>query len=37
MAGEGLFDDLDAAVAWNPGDKTQADMNSTQAIAYKET
>jgi aminobenzoyl-glutamate utilization protein B len=32
MAREGLFDDLDAVLAWHPGDKTEADMNSSQAM-----
>lgn len=32
MARAGLFDDLDVCLAWHPGDKTQADMTSTQAI-----
>ena len=32
MARAGLFADLDAALAWHPGDKTRADMVSTQAL-----
>ena len=32
MAREGLFDDVDAVLAWHPGDKTQADMVSSQAM-----
>lgn len=32
MVREGLFDDLDAVLAWHPGDKTQADTTSSQAI-----
>jgi aminobenzoyl-glutamate utilization protein B len=32
MAREGLFDDLDVVLAWHPGDKTQADTNSSQAM-----
>lgn len=32
MARDGLFDDLDAVLAWHPGDKTQADMTSSQAM-----
>jgi aminobenzoyl-glutamate utilization protein B len=32
MAREGLFDDLDVCLAWHPGDKVQADTESTQAL-----
>jgi aminobenzoyl-glutamate utilization protein B len=32
MAREGLFDDLDVALAWHPSDETQADTESTQAL-----
>jgi len=32
MAREGLFDDLDVALAWHPGDETQADMTTGQAV-----
>jgi len=32
MARDGLFKDLDACLAWHPSDKTQADMNSSQAM-----
>jgi aminobenzoyl-glutamate utilization protein B len=32
MAREGLFDGLDAVLAWHPGDRTQADMLSSQAM-----
>ncbi|MBN1569440.1 MAG: amidohydrolase [Acidobacteria bacterium] len=32
MARDGLFDDLDVMIAWHPGDKTQADTNSSQAM-----
>jgi aminobenzoyl-glutamate utilization protein B len=32
MAREGLFNDLDVCLAWHPGDKIQADTQSTQAI-----
>lgn len=33
MAREGLFDDLDAALAWHPDSQIRADTKSTQAIA----
>ncbi len=32
MAREGLFDDVDAVLAWHPSDETQADMTSSQAM-----
>jgi aminobenzoyl-glutamate utilization protein B len=32
MARAGLFDDLDAVLAWHPGDQTEADTNSGQAM-----
>mgnify|MGYP000473346736 CR=1 FL=1 len=32
LAREGLFDDLDAVLAWHPGDKTEGDMVSSQAM-----
>jgi aminobenzoyl-glutamate utilization protein B len=32
MAREGLFDGLDAVLAWHPSDETQADMVSSQAM-----
>jgi aminobenzoyl-glutamate utilization protein B len=32
MAREGLFDGIDAVLAWHPGDETQADMVSSQAM-----
>lgn len=32
MARVGLFDDVDVALAWHPGDETQADTTSTQAV-----
>ena len=32
MARDGLFDDLDAVLAWHPGDETQADTVSSQAM-----
>ncbi len=32
MARDGLFDDLDVALAWHPDDKTNADMTSSQAL-----
>jgi aminobenzoyl-glutamate utilization protein B len=32
MARAGLFDDVDAVLAWHPGDETQADMVSSQAM-----
>ncbi|HEX7374811.1 MAG TPA: amidohydrolase, partial [Steroidobacteraceae bacterium] len=32
MARAGLFDDLDAVLAWHPGDQTEADMVSSQAM-----
>jgi aminobenzoyl-glutamate utilization protein B len=32
MVRDGLFDDLDAVLAWHPGDETQADTLSSQAI-----
>jgi aminobenzoyl-glutamate utilization protein B len=32
MARAGLFDGLDAVLAWHPGDETQADMDSGQAM-----
>jgi aminobenzoyl-glutamate utilization protein B len=32
MAREGLFDDLDVALAWHPSDETQADTESSQAL-----
>jgi aminobenzoyl-glutamate utilization protein B len=32
MARAGLFDDVDAVLAWHPGDETQADMISSQAM-----
>jgi aminobenzoyl-glutamate utilization protein B len=32
MAREGLFDGVDAVLAWHPGDETQADMTSSQAM-----
>ena len=33
MAREGLFDDLDAALAWHPDSQVRADTKSSQAIA----
>ncbi|MGI9246826.1 MAG: amidohydrolase, partial [Steroidobacteraceae bacterium] len=32
MARDGLFDGIDAVLAWHPGDETQADMVSSQAM-----
>jgi len=32
MAREGLFDDLDVALAWHPEDETSADTDSSQAL-----
>jgi aminobenzoyl-glutamate utilization protein B len=32
MAREGLFDDLDIALAWHPADRTAADVDSSQAM-----
>jgi aminobenzoyl-glutamate utilization protein B len=32
MAREGLFDGVDAVLAWHPSDETQADMTSSQAM-----
>lgn len=32
MARDGLFDDVDVMLAWHPGDLTQADTNSSQAM-----
>jgi aminobenzoyl-glutamate utilization protein B len=32
MAREGLFDELDAVLAWHPGDETKADLTSSQAM-----
>jgi aminobenzoyl-glutamate utilization protein B len=32
MARDGVFNDVDVMLAWHPGDKTQADMTSTQAM-----
>jgi aminobenzoyl-glutamate utilization protein B len=32
MAREGLFDGVDAVLAWHPSDETQADMASSQAM-----
>lgn len=32
MAREGLFDDLDASLAWHPGDQTTVDVQGSQAI-----
>jgi aminobenzoyl-glutamate utilization protein B len=32
MARDGVFDDLDAVLAWHPGDKTLADTTSSQAM-----
>ena len=32
MAREGVFNDVDVMLAWHPGDKTQADMTSSQAM-----
>jgi aminobenzoyl-glutamate utilization protein B len=32
MAREGLFEGIDAVLAWHPGDETQADMVSSQAM-----
>jgi aminobenzoyl-glutamate utilization protein B len=32
MAREGLFNDLDVCLAWHPGDKITADVDSSQAI-----
>jgi len=32
MVREGLFDDLDVALAWHPSDENQADTQSTQAL-----
>jgi aminobenzoyl-glutamate utilization protein B len=32
MARDGLFDDVDAMLAWHPGDETQADTVSSQAV-----
>jgi aminobenzoyl-glutamate utilization protein B len=32
MAREGLFDGVDAVLAWHPADETQADMTSSQAM-----
>jgi aminobenzoyl-glutamate utilization protein B len=33
MAREGLFKDVDVALAWHPADRTRADMRSGQALA----
>lgn len=33
MARAGLFDDLDAAIAWHPGQEISADTSSSQAVA----
>jgi len=33
MVREGLFDDVDIALAWHPSDKTSADTGSTQSMA----
>ena len=33
MARAGLFDDLDAAIAWHPGQEITADTTSSQAVA----
>jgi len=33
MAREGLFRDVDVALAWHPADRTRADMRSGQALA----
>jgi len=32
MVRDGLFDGVDAVIAWHPSDETQADMTSSQAI-----
>ncbi len=32
MAREGMFNDVDVMLAWHPGDETQADTESSQAI-----
>lgn len=32
MARDGLFNDLDVVLAWHPGDETQADTTSSQAM-----
>lgn len=32
MARDGLFNDLDVCLAWHPGDETEADTGSTQAM-----
>jgi len=32
MVREGLFDGVDAVIAWHPSDETQADMTSSQAM-----
>jgi aminobenzoyl-glutamate utilization protein B len=32
MVREGLFDNVDAVLAWHPSDETQADMTSSQAM-----
>ncbi|MGA9572781.1 MAG: amidohydrolase [Lysobacterales bacterium] len=32
MVREGLFDDVDIALAWHPSDKTSADTNSSQSM-----
>ena len=32
MVRDGLFDDVDAVLAWHPSDETQADMTSSQAM-----
>jgi aminobenzoyl-glutamate utilization protein B len=32
MAREGLFNDLDVCLAWHPGDRTEADIDSSQAM-----
>ncbi len=32
MAREGMFKDLDVCLAWHPGDETEADTGSTQAM-----
>ena len=32
MVRDGVFNDLDAVLAWHPGDKTQVDMTSSQAM-----
>ena len=32
MARDGVFNDVDVMLAWHPGDRTQADMTSSQAM-----